>query len=325
MKKHKINTEKELQEQLNPQYNRSFEIYNTEFNVMVKINSPFNLKFEDCVFNKGFKITGGIEYTSEIYNCTFNEKFDVSECVFNSTAKFYGSKFKKETSFSNTTFEKLADFWSAQFYLKTIFFKTNFNEVVVFARSKFFDNVLFTYSSIKDIAIFRNTEFVKGYDFSLCIIKGMISWYAISAKDFDSIPDTEDVGKFEHNVSSLGLISHKNKRESYRIIKNNLQSVQNYIDTLDYYGLELNAHKQELKAKNSKWTDLQLHFDKIVICLNEISNFHGRSWTRGVVFTLVTAIIFFYLSIINTKCYYINYSYINFDGFESSFKYFLNL
>lgn len=68
--------------------------------------------------------------------------------------------------------------------------------------------------------------------------------------------------------------------------------------------------------------DKKMSFDKVLLILNWISNDNGRSWFKGILFTLTTALIFYalYLSAIGTE---INFSlktfWTNYILFTSSF------
>ncbi len=76
-------------------------------------------------------------------------------------------------------------------------------------------------------------------------------------------------------------------REACRFFKNELLKLNNSIDALKYYEMEMNAYENELKDR--KW----YNENRILLSLNRVSNKYGISWKRGVLFTLIVGALFF--------------------------------
>ena len=312
------------------------------FNWTVVDNVSFNKTiFENKTFFSGAVFKGGVRFDNAVFkmdtyfdgtvfendttfiDTVFEQNVSFINSHIDGKIRFYRTLFKGDTNFNNSKFKDLADFWNATFFRKTIFYKTDFWETTVFSTTTFKENVLFTYTLINKLVIFRDTNFEKGLDLSLAIISGQTSIFNINLSDFKDVKDTNDVDEFENNVSEKGVITRKNKRETFRILKMQLMSNQNNIDALHYYSFEMRAFEKQLDQdifenkiyKNS----IQNYF---ILILNRYSNKYGTSWWTGFLFTSFMGCLFFYLSLITTKNYVLGIPYFNLDDFEKCVKYF---
>ena len=280
--------------------------------------------FDKAVFKMGTYFNGTVfENNTTFTDTVFEQKVSFLNSHLDGKIRFYRTLFKGDTNFDNSKFKDLADFWNATFYHKTIFHKTDFWETTVFSTTTFKENVLFTYTLINKLVIFRDTNFEKGLDLSLAIISGQISIFNINLSDFMDVKDTNDVEEFENNVSEKGVITRKNKRETFRILKMQLMSIQNNIDALHYYSFEMKSFEKQLHQdifENKLYKNSLPNY--LVLKLNRFSNKNGTSWLRGIVFTSLVGYLFFYLSIIATENYVVGFQNFNIDDFEKCFKYF---
>jgi uncharacterized protein YjbI with pentapeptide repeats len=222
-----------------------------------------------------------------------------------------------ETNFRNTTFNSIVDFWSSTFHKPVTFYKTDFREVVVFSAVIFKENVLFTYTLIEKLMILRGTYPEKGFDLSLAIISGKLSVFDFQFDDYNSYGKIyKDVSAelknhpksysylaayetvYENAVSQKHLIPLENKRETYRILKHQLESQKNYIDAVPFRVME---NKTLLKESCKKlWhghTISRPISNIIVLSLNAISNWFGSSYIIGILFTVSIAGLFFNLAL----------------------------
>lgn len=303
---------------------KNYDFEDCEFTIELELNSANFFNFKNCLFKENVKFPFNTKRDSSLTNSIFEKKAIFENSTFEDNIRFYSTHFKGDTDFNNTKFKKLADFWSAKFENVTIFFKTDFLGTTVFSSTTFKNNVLFTYTLVDRLAIFRGTVFEKGFDFSLAIIPGELSIYDIKfdIKKFDDINDTEDVSEFANNVSKYGVITRKNKRESFRILKNKLNEKQNSIDALEFSRYEMNSYTKQLEQHvytNKKTKELQNLF---LLYLNNFSSKHGTSWWRGVLFTIGIGLFFFYISIISTENYVFGLGNINMNDLTLCFKYY---
>jgi uncharacterized protein YjbI with pentapeptide repeats len=300
-------SEKEIDEDISFEYCGFFDVEfkNVTFNGNVsfykvnfkgKVLSETTFKGEKTSFEKcNFK------YPTYFNNSTFFNNIDFNETIFENKALFQKCEFYGTTSFHNTKFLKLADFYQATFHQLQIFYKTDFNKNVVFSRVNFMKNICFHYVSVESNLIFRHANFVKGLDLSLTIINGQINFFNAKLKKFESVSDPKDdkIGaeKYDEYISK-GIITHKNKRETFRVIKNELISQNNVIDSLTYKSLEVSALEEELK--NNKDSEF---WDKVILFFSKYSNLFGESWSRALVFILVIGSFFYMFSLLGIENY----------------------
>ncbi len=273
--------------------------YIIDFDVDLAGKKFSRIQFKNWKFNGDVNFSGSIfEKGISFENVIFEKNVDFTDTHFQGKTRFYRAKFKGQTTFYNTKFDDLADFWRTEFLNKVIFYKCDFSGTTVFPITKFHENVLFTYSTIPEIMFFRDTTFKKGFDLSLAVISGQIGLFNLNLSNYDDIPDTEDEEIYENYVATEGIITRKNQRETYRIIKNQLKSQNNNIDALHYYALESEVYYKQLK---NQWYNKLDNWS--VFGLNRLSNKYGQSWVRAVIFTLLVALTFFYFTIVNTTAY----------------------
>lgn len=289
-----------------------------------------SLHFINCVFHSYETIRKQISGNLEFKDCEFHE-LDFSDVRFKGKVRFRNCTFNK-VNLNNTSFDELADFWRCTFKLPITFFKTDFNTTTVFSGVTFEKNVLFTYSLIRKLIIFRGTTFQKGLDLSLAIISGEISCFDMkidsfptkstdiqAIKTFKKHPDWEYSKRYEYlyddAVSSKHEIPNKNKRETFRILKQTLENQKNLVDSIKFRVLEKKSLFKEVllyffcgvsfyRYKGFfrmlyKWlTDL---FEIFNLGLNYLSNLYGSSYQRALIFILIVGGLFFNLSITNTS------------------------
>lgn len=250
-------------------------------------------------------------------NCEFCNALNAENIVFKENFRLHDSVISK-INFENTKFEKLADFWSSTFMSKTIFFKTDFNETLVLSMSSFTENVLFTYTKINGLCLMKSTKFYKGLDLSLANISGDLEvfgsyiWdedfktinlfkdevardFRINSNRFDKHIKSYDVA-YDNCVTERGEIPIENKRETYRILKDNLLSSNNYVEAVPYRVREYKALWVESWRKLIDGTNVSTSISNILITfLNGASNWFGSSYILGLIFTVSVGSLFFNL------------------------------
>ncbi|NRB60302.1 MAG: hypothetical protein HRU50_10260 [Winogradskyella sp.] len=312
----------------------------------LKVNGLYEFK-NDTVFKEKvvFKSNNAKLYFKE---CTFEKELKAKDVTFDNKIRLHNCYFTEKTDFRNTKFKELADFWCSTFNKRTIFFKTDFYGTTVFSGVTFNENVLFTYSLIDKNLILKGTKPLKGFDLSLAIIAGELLLFDFNLSNFKS--DTKSYVSqqdYDNDVSTIGKIPIKNKRETYRIIKNQLISQKNTIDATKFSYLESSTLRKEVFSKifsfpnkksfnrigewyqetknKSKFTGVlkngTIHILKaiynwlsaianyILLSLNRLSNRHGTSYVFGIIFTLIVGALFYCLSVTSTSKYEITYAF----------------
>ena len=269
-----------------------YEFYNCVFKKKVTVSySERNIRFEECLFEEEFTCN----------DSAFKAKIRIRKCVFNKT-----------TNFKNTRFHDLADFWRSEFKQETIFYKTDFLGTVVFSATVFEKNVLFTYTLIEKLILFRGAVIKKGIDLSTAIISGSIGTFGLELGDFDAKQGILSDEEFETAVSKKGEIPIKNKRETFRILKQANIQQNNVIESIPYQVLEKRTLLSELlislcqpSSSTERWRS---SWDLFILGLNWISNYFGKAPIQGVFFTVCIGAFFFYLSITRTGLYEISWN-----------------
>ncbi len=283
----------------------------------------YNLEvyFSGCLFTVSITGNDQIQGTFIFDTCRFEGGFYFPDCVFQGKIKIRECEFY-DTDFQNTTFSDLADFWLCNFNLKLIFFKSDFKGTTVFADCTFKINVLFTYSLIDKLIIFRGSKFENGLDLSLSIGNGIINLFAAEIGDYATeeivATDKEKIKK-EYNsfVTEQAKIPLKNKRETFRILKQTLVSQGNISESIYYQVIEKETLRKELKLKEfvetvanekRRWLKKRSFYtgkrlDRFNLRLNKVSNYYGKSYGRAFLFVLGFGLLFFYSSAIASNTY----------------------
>ncbi|MFY0605969.1 MAG: pentapeptide repeat-containing protein [Cyclobacteriaceae bacterium] len=288
----------------------------------------------NCRFSESFQLRKKVQSKLVIHNCKFVGEFKIPNISFEAKLKVRHCHFNR-VNFYNTKFIELADFYSCHFHKRLIFLKTDFKETTVFSGSTFYENVLFTYTLIEKLIILRGTTFKKGLDLSTAILSGELNCFGIRLENFRSLKIEKKLNMFlstdkrlghyemfyDNAITKVAKIPIENKIETYRIIKQRLISQNNSIASVPFNALEKSAHfwrkiysliprvaiekDVTIFSKNARnlcnWTNSI--FEIILLFLNYISNGHGKSYSRGVLFTFGISAIFFNLSLIFTSNY----------------------
>ena len=299
----------------------------------VRDDQKISLSFKNCVFTEGLKISQNIEYKLAFSYCQFYQQVDLNKATFSKKVRFHGCDLYEISTFENTTFNDLADFWNSTFHKEVTFYKTDFNDTTVFSATTFRRNVLFTYTLFGKLVIFRGTNIEAGIDLSLAIITGDINIFNFKFDDYTfksykgiykDVRNLEEYRSdklsytdayqiiYDKAVTREHLIPIENKRETYRLLKSQLQSQLNYIDSIPYKVMENKTYLKE------SWQHLcsvdhatsRPISNILVLFLNGASNWFGSSYLIGLIFTIAVGSLFFnaMLSHIGDFRYTLNYN-----------------
>ncbi|WP_026947324.1 pentapeptide repeat-containing protein [Algoriphagus marincola] len=267
---------------------------------------PIRYRYFNCVFKKNLTLSTSAS-SIKFERCKFEGEFLCENTSYKVKVRLLNCDFLGKTNFKNSKFHDLADFWRSTFNQEVIFYKTDFLGTVVFSATTFEKNVLFTYTLIEKLILFRGTVIKQGIDLSTSIISGSVGTFGLSLWDFKAKKGRLTDQEFETAVSKSGEIPIKNKRETFRILKQANIQQNNVIESIPYQALEKKTLLTELldslqKPENFKewWRSF---WDLIVLGLNWMSNSFGKAPMQGVIFTLCCGILFFYLNITQTNKY----------------------
>lgn len=291
----------------------SIELGNSCYHKLLFNQFQFDSHSNDNTFDlEGANIVNELDFTkSYLGYASFKDSF------FNCTAKFdrvkfdgsnyMNVKFKDDLYFNRAEFGENLMFNGASFDKKVILVNCNnlsANCTCDFSGSRFLDDVYFNFSRFSKIT-FKNCSFNKIAAFK------------------DSIFNEVDFERcfFSNGADFSNTKYPKGDRESFRLIRSELLKVNNKFESLYYHSKELFFYEESLSYKNQ-------FGEKSMLWLNRISTNHSLNWTRGVIFTLTVAIIFYSLYIFSLPIKPFNWGWVSWSSFinasDTTLKFFLS-
>lgn len=236
-------------------------------------------------------------------------------CEFHESVYFEGSSFKSDVNFRNCEFYDKIEFTNTNFDSQVIFDKVTFNEDIKFKDAEFKDaslfldtvfekNVMFLGAIFRKKIDIKRTRFKSGLDLSETTIMGEVTAFGLKEEDFY-------IKKVKYETA------YSNKRETIRILKKAFLNQNNTIEYAKFSSMERNIHILELKKEKCSFNKIQ---SLSILYLNSISNNHGTSFFRGIIFTVFTSLIFFYFSLIATENF--SFSFNDIEITEDVLKYY---
>lgn len=225
------------------------------------------------------------------YNVSFLKYADFNGIYFNGVTYFSEAKFFKGADFTNTCFKEDSYFdeilsndtlnFSDADFIKKANFKnlTSFN--LIFFNTTFRDIINFQNSSVKNELSFHQAIFFNYARFFIKKVKYLKFDDSFYSLGFSFLCIAEE------NIENIELASQK----TYCLLKN----VANYTNNKRLKNLMFCREMSQQLAllKNNKCSLFDDDF--IILTFNKISNNFGLSWKRGIIFTLVSSLIFFVL------------------------------
>jgi hypothetical protein len=266
------------------------DFYNERLINIDKINDCeiefINIIFKGFSFNNKNYFSHSLKFVICFFPCIhFDEK------VFEEKIGFYKCDLLSLSS-DNSTFSKLFEMYNCEINGDFNFRKVNFRDNVVFTKSKFRLNFILYYTTFYKLAIFSRAVFKnnKGYipfDISQCIIKQDLIFFGTDIGNYKAT--FVDFNSQYYDKAMEGHYTpQQNKRETFRIIKQQLVQQDNLIEAEKYAKLEKLSYWQELWKTRNFWK-----FSSFVsLLLNLISNYYKTSWLVALAFISVSAMLF---------------------------------
>ncbi|MDP2894854.1 MAG: hypothetical protein Q8N78_10870 [Sulfurimonas sp.] len=295
-----------------------FEISNCIFkdNVEVAIDNPTNnIKWINCIFEKdliikssqsvekmhkisSFILEGGEINNLIIDNITANFKFYINpqEKKYKSSIKITNLKINDSKFIENfklhhaivhkveiedVDFEQNADFFKSTFKEGTIeedvdektkkgdigFKAINFKKLALFGDTEFHKKLIFKYVTFEGHNHFKSAKLHKGLDLEYTNVQKEINFYGIEILDKTTT-----------------------SQETYRIIKNQFEKLNNKIEANKYHALELEQRRKELEEnKSSDWRE------KWVFRIHDWSSEHSTNWFRALLWIIFVSFLTIFL------------------------------
>lgn len=207
--------------------------------------------------------------------------------------------FKRGVSLPNLFFEHCTilgnlKLISVTFDSSVSFFDSDFNGLISFYECTFIKGVNFTGVNSTGGFGINNSVFYESVFFRKAQIENL---------DLIGTTTTKEFHFFDSHIIDAS-------RETYRQIKHSFLGQNNRLEALMYYKREMLAFLTEQKRSKGRFYNYPLG-DLIILKLNQISNNFGTSWTRGLLFILVSTTITYslYFFSLNLKCsdYFVYY------------------
>ena len=254
-------------------------------NKKLKIESAGRGDFTDCIFEGSVEFEQNRTYNNDLIfrNCVFKNWIKIAEVKVVAKLDFYNAEFN-QTLFARIEFKGDVDFRDTRHNQHSSFFNCTFSNRVDFSGATFRFPLEFWRSNLTKSSsiVFKNTTFQQGINISSSLIEGKSYWSG--AKIELSLNDIMKLEFFKENQHTLGqrdpVLRCRCFRDTYLTMKQSLINELNIIEALQVRKLELEAYELELKLTEGSRND------KIILCLNRVSNKHNTSWKRGVGFTL---------------------------------------
>lgn len=277
-----------------------FIVYRSNINYCVVRNNTIesSLFFDLCEFRKEINFDCN-EYLCKINfdSCKFIEPLILYDIVFQKKLSFYQCEFQDCLVVKNSIFDSTVSFWNSIFLDKIQFDRVDFNQVFVFTISTCNNEVQFLNSSVRSNTVinFSGTEFKSGLDISRANFNCTFNCWNISIRDirknnnrFKLISSDE----IQYNNDVDMIVVWRRQRETFRIIKNALESQGNKVDALEFRSKEMRCYWNELSLANNPGRVLMLS-------MNRLSNNFGVSWGLGIVWIFSVSIIFYFFFIVS--------------------------
>lgn len=159
--------------------------------------------------------------------------------------------------------------------------------------------IYFNSANVANVEIFNsnfsNTTFISDQS-----IFEKIKW--------QSVEWSEDLERYR-NSENDHVLNDSFRRETLRVLKLNAQLQQDTVNYIKFHALEQQAYKIQIKTK--KWYE----GDRILLYLNTISNDHGLSWERGILFSLGIGTLFFIPNLLLLNSPYWEFGWSNWSDF----------
>jgi len=262
-------------DQINIDFAKS--VFNKNPVIFTKVRTETKYVLDGCIFN--VKVEFLNKLNGSLVGATFNKEVHVqnpnngnfSKSEFNADCKFTNcSRLNINNAIFNKKVTFLGNFQVLQIKL------TLFKEDVSFAKSNFHNGINLSESIFKGSVSFAGSE-LNGFTYFLGCI-------------FYKAPDFHDTTLFEGTDFSAAIFKDTKSKyayNNYRTLKNQMNKFQEYYEASRFYALE-----QESLMRKILWKRGNI-WNSILLLMNDLSNKHNQSWSRGVAFTFITGLIFY--------------------------------
>ena len=197
---------------------------------------------------------------------------NISSSIFEKDFSFY-NVIIKNAEIKDCDFNSLSEFIDSKFSDKFNFNEITYKGFTLFDNCTFNTKAEFGYIIFEKVTSFRNSIFNKGINLEYTSNDKDVNFYGVKGLD--------------------SKISKQNtSQETYRIIKNQFEKLNNKIEANKYHALEMEQHRKSVWKNifkcNSFFESLS---DGIISLVHWISSNHSSSWIRALVWIFVVSLI----------------------------------
>ncbi|UOE47418.1 hypothetical protein MTO98_23715 [Mucilaginibacter sp. SMC90] len=214
---------------------------------------------------------------------TFEGGVELTDCVIDRHLSFSYSTFLGVFTFQKNRIDQ-ADLYFTGCHIRENFWFGQHHQAESTAFSGKLSLLAATVSANSIVGIFRLNESAQLAGELLLkdmLIKGLLDIRYVNVRNLQ-MQGAVVPGNVQEDGSVTGAVKD---RGTARLLKNEAKKINNQIGGLSYYRKEVQAHARELRWRN--WED------RLLLLLNQISNNYGTSWSRGVLFTLLSGLLCF--------------------------------
>ena len=231
------------------------------------------------IFNRGsiseFLIYGASNFEHSLYiNHNSQNKLEIvnlniSSCIFEKDFSFH-NVIIKNAEIKDCDFNSLSEFIDSEFIEKFDFQEITYKGFTLFDDCTFNTKAEFKYIIFEKFTSFRGSKFNKGIDLEYTSSDKEINFYGIEISDKNST-----------------------SQETYRIIKNQFEKLNNKIEANKYHALEMEQHRKSIWKSifNDCNSFLKLLPDGIVLLIHKLSSNHSSDWFLALFWIFVISLI----------------------------------
>jgi hypothetical protein len=228
-------------------------------------------KIENFNINKS-EIKNNLHINHNSQNKLEIVNLNISSSIFEKDFSFY-NVIIKNAEIKDCDFNSLSEFIDSKFSDKFNFNEITYKGFTLFDNCTFNTKAEFGYIIFEKVTSFRNSIFNKGINLEYTSNDKDVNFYGVKGLD--------------------SKISKQNtSQETYRIIKNQFEKLNNKIEANKYHALEMEQHRKSVWKNifkcNSFFESLS---DGIISLVHWISSNHSSSWIRALVWIFVVSLI----------------------------------
>lgn len=265
-----------------------FETVRNVIDELVSCPEQYCIEISHCIFNGAFEIRQSdktYDYALNFEKIIFHSSVEIHNAVFNKSIKFFMIVFGNYLTIKNCIFNKILLFSRSLFKLEVAIHDNQFNWTS-------------TFFGIRATTYFQHYN---NYYNSLTFKKAWVKVFRFNNNIITDYLDIESVDccnlklrvlHFEKGFIGISNLDVKEiDRETAKLIKREAYRANDNILGMEYKVCEMNEYRKEMRH----WKTAGTFF---VLWLNKWSNWYGKYWWLGVIFTVICWIVFFSLFII---------------------------